>query len=158
MPGKDANRGAVAATSFIVGVVSELKRATGEVEDAQNTLQSMKTLPPNLQEMLGRAIKHLKRAAEIMSAVIAFIEDDVINNNEMLATMAVTIAEEMINEAEELARKGDIVMARERLVGAMAIKELGDIPWLEWKINDLMNRIKQLLEQLQPTDAPPQRD
>jgi len=158
MPGKDANRGAVAATSFIVGVVSELKRATGEVEDAQNTLQSMKTLPPNLQEMLGRAIKHLKRAAEIMSAVIAFIEDDVINNNEMLATMAVTIAEEMINEAEELARKGDIVMARERLVGAMAIKELDNIPWLEWKINDLMNRIKQLLEQLQPTDAPPQRD
>jgi len=158
MPGKDANRGAVAATSFIVGVVSELKRATGEVEDAQNTLQSMKTLPPNLQEMLGRAIKHLKRAAEIMSAVIAFIEDDVINNNEMLATMAVAIAEEMINEAEELARKGDIVMARERLVGAMAIKELGDIPWLEWKINDLMNRIKQLLEQLQPTDSPPQRD
>ena len=158
MPGKDANRGAVAATSFIVGVVSELKRATGEVEDAQNTLQSMKTLPPNLQEMLGRAVKHLKRAAEIMSAVIAFIEDDVINNNEMLATMAVAIAEEMINEAEELARKGDIVMARERLVGAMAIKELGDIPWLEWKINDLMNRIKQLLEQLQPTDSPPQRD
>jgi hypothetical protein len=157
MPGKDANRGAVAATSFIVGVVSELKRATGEVEDAQNTLQSMKTLPPNLQEMLGRAVKHLKRAAEIMSAVIAFIEDDVINNNEMLATMAVTIAEEMINEAKELARKGDIVMARERLVGAMAIKELGDIPWLEWKINDLMSRIKQLLEQLQPRDTPPQR-
>jgi len=157
MPGKDVNKGAVAATSFIVGIVSELKRATGEVEDAQNTLQSMKTLPPNLQEMLGRAIKHLKRAAEIMSAVIAFIEDDVINNNEMLATMAVTIAEEMINEAGELARKGDIVMARERLVGAMAIKELGDIPWLEWKINDLMNRIKQLLEQLQPRDAPPQR-
>jgi len=151
-PGKDVNRGAVAATSFIVGVVSELKRAAGEVEDAQNTLQSMKALPPNLQEMLGRAIKHLKRAAEIMSAVIAFIEDDVINNNEMLAAMAVTIAEEMVNEAEELARKGDIVMARERLVGAMAIKELGDIPWLEWKLNDLTNRIARLLEQLQTTE------
>jgi hypothetical protein len=158
-PGKDVNRGAVAAT-FVVNIVSELRRITNEVEDAQNTLpRAMKALPPNLQEMLGKALKHLRRAAEIMNAVAAFIEDDVIGNNEMLATIAVTMAERMINEAEESAKNGDAVMAREKLMGAMAIRELGDaVPWLEWKINDLMNRIKQLLEQLQPTDAPPQRD
>jgi hypothetical protein len=153
MPGKDVNRGAVAAT-FIVNIVSELTRVTNEVEDAQNTLPSvMKTLPPNLQEMLGKALKHLRRAAEIMNAVAAFIEDDVIGNNEALATMAIAVAEKMVSEAEESAKNGDVVMAREKLMGAMAIKELGDaVPWLEWKINDLMNRIKQLLEQLQPTE------
>jgi signal transduction histidine kinase len=157
-PGKDANRGAVAAT-FIVNILSELRRVTNEVEDAQNTLpRAMKALPPNLQEMLGKALKHLRRAAEIMNAVAAFIEDE-IGNDEMLATIAVTMAERMIDEAKELAENGDVVMAREKLMGAMAIKELGDtVPWLEWKINDLMNRIKQLLEQLQTTDAPPQRD
>jgi len=152
MPGKDANRGAVAA-AFVVNILSELRRVTNEVEDAQNTLPSvMKTLPPNLQEMLGKALKHLKRSAEIMNAVAAFIEDDVIGNDEMLATIAVTMAEKMVSEAEESAKNGDVVMAREKLMDAMAIKELGDaVPWLEWKINDLMNRIKQLLEQLQTT-------
>jgi hypothetical protein len=152
MPGKDANRSAVAAT-FIVDIVSELRRVTNEVEDAQNTLPSvMKALPPNLQEMLGKALKHLRRASEIMNAVAAFIEDDVIGNDEMLATIAVTMAEKMIDEAKELAENGDIIMAIKELNDAMAIRELGDaVPWLEWKINDLMNRIKRLLEQLQTT-------
>jgi hypothetical protein len=151
-PGKDVNKGTV-TVSLIVDVVSELRRITDGVEDAQNALPKvMKALPPNLQEMLGKAMKHLKRAAEIMNAVTTFIEDDVIGNNEMLATMAITVAEKMVNEAEELAKNGDIVMAKRKLEGAMAIKELGDaVPWLEWKINDLMNRIKQLLEQLQAT-------
>ncbi len=89
-------------------------------------------LPPNLQEVLGRALRHLRRATEVMSAVATFIED-VIDNNEALATMAIAVAEEMVSEAEESAKNGDVVMA---------IKELGDaVPWLEWKINDLMNRI-----------------
>jgi hypothetical protein len=151
--GKDVNRGVV-ATNFVVNVVSELRRVTDEIEDAQNALpRVMRALPPNLQEMLRKSLRHLKRASEIMNAVTAFVENDVIGNNEMLATVAVTVAESMVNEAEELAKNGDIAMARERLATAMAIKELGDaIPWLEWKINDIVNRIKQLLDQLQTTE------
>ena len=150
MPGKDVNRGAVAA-AFIVNIASELRRVINNVEDAQNTLpRVMKALPPNLQEVLGKALKHLRRAAEIMSAVAAFI-DNVINNDEMLATIAVTMAERMIDEAKELAGNGDVAMAIKVLSDAMAIKEL-DAPWLEWRINDLVSRIKQLLEQLQPTE------
>jgi predicted transcriptional regulator len=150
-PGKE-NRGAVAAT-LVVNILSELRRVTNEVEDAQNTLpRAMKALPTNLQEMLGKALRHLRRAAEIMNAVAAFIEDDVIGNNEALATMAIAVAEKMVSEAEESAKNGDIIMAIKELNDAMAIRELGDaVPWLEWKINDLMNRIKQLLEQLQTT-------